>query len=154
MGIPMNNDSAKKWHQCGRHVRQKEPAPSAEVRRTTPEVACAPPDTSSYVAGVEIQSSLRLHTRLKLAEALPTTPMSIVQRPTCLDLATLPCHGTHQTGMPLVRGELPEHSGRDHTSTPCTLSIAPVQSEGCRASKATVNRLRPPSTIGYSALPC
>ena len=46
MGIPMNNDSAKKWHQCGRHVRQKEPAPSAEVRRTTPEVACAPPDTS------------------------------------------------------------------------------------------------------------
>ena len=52
MGIPMNNDSAKKWHQCGRHVRQKEPAPSAEVRRTTPEVACAPPDTSSYVAGV------------------------------------------------------------------------------------------------------
>ena len=100
------------------------------------------------------KSSLRLHTRLKLAEALPTIPMSIVQRPTCLDLATLPCHGTHQTGMPLVRGELPEHSGRDHTSTPCTLSIAPVQSEGCRASKATVNRLRPPSTIGCSALPC
>ena len=33
-------------------MRQKEPAPSAEVRRTTPEVACAPPDTSSYVAGV------------------------------------------------------------------------------------------------------
>eukprot|EP00964_Phaeocystis_antarctica_P027736 scaffold15649_cov57-Phaeocystis_antarctica.AAC.2 len=101
-----------------------------------------------------LKPSLRLHTRLKLAEALPTTPMSIVQRPTCLDLATLPCHGTHQTGMPLVRGELPEHTGRDHTSTPCTLSIAPVQSEGTRASKATVNRLRPPSTIGCSALPC
>ena len=101
-----------------------------------------------------LKSSLILHTRLKLAEALPTTPMSIVQRPTCLDLATLPCHGTHQTGMPLVRGELPEHSGRDHTSTPRTLSITPVQSEGCRASKATANRLRPPSTIGCSPLPC
>ena len=41
-----------------------------------------------------LKSSLILHTRLKLAEALPTTSMSIVQRPTCLDLATLPCHGT------------------------------------------------------------
>ena len=48
----MNNDSAKKWHQLGRHVRQKEPAPSAEVRRTTPEVVRALPDMSSYVAGV------------------------------------------------------------------------------------------------------
>ena len=102
----------------------------------------------------KIKSSLCLHTRLKLAEALPTTSMSIVQRPTYLHLATLPCHGTHQTGMPLVRGELPEHSGRDHTSTPRTLSITPVQSEGCRASKATANRLRPPSTIGCSPLPC
>eukprot|EP00964_Phaeocystis_antarctica_P078687 scaffold48954_cov82-Phaeocystis_antarctica.AAC.3 len=45
MGIPMNNDSAKRWHQLGLHVRQqKQPAPSAEVRRTTPEVVCAPPD--------------------------------------------------------------------------------------------------------------
>ena len=52
MGIPMNNDSAKKWHQLGLHVRQKQPAPSAEVRRTTPEVVCAPPDMSSYAAGV------------------------------------------------------------------------------------------------------
>eukprot|EP00964_Phaeocystis_antarctica_P060533 scaffold36101_cov69-Phaeocystis_antarctica.AAC.1 len=52
MGIPMNNDSAKKWHQLGLHVRQKQPAPSAEVRRTTPDVVCAPPDTSSYAAGV------------------------------------------------------------------------------------------------------
>ena len=76
----------------------------------------------------KLKSSLRLHTRLKLAEALPTTSMYIVQRPSCLDLATLPCHGTQQTGMPLVRGELPEHSGRDHTSTPRTLSITPVQS--------------------------
>ena len=100
------------------------------------------------------KSSLRLHTRLKLAEALPTTPMSIVQRPTCLDLATLPCHGTHKTSMPLVRGELPEHSSRDHTSTPCTLPITPVQSEGCRASRAMASTLRPPSTIGCSALPC
>ena len=32
------------------HVRQKEPAPSAEVRRTTSEVVRAPPDTFSYVA--------------------------------------------------------------------------------------------------------
>jgi len=100
----------------------------------------------------KIKSSLCLHTRLKLAEALSTTPMSIVQRLTYLDLATW--HGTHQTGMPLVRGELPEHSGSDHTSTPCTLAITPVQSEGCRASRATANRLRPPSTIGCSALPC
>ena len=52
MGRPMNNDSAKKWWECGRHVRQKEPAPSAEVRRTRPEVVRAPPDASSYVAGV------------------------------------------------------------------------------------------------------
>ena len=52
MGRPMNNDSAKKWWECGRHVRQKEPAPSAEVRFTTPEVVRAPPDASSYVAGV------------------------------------------------------------------------------------------------------
>ena len=51
-GRPMNNDSAKKSWECGRHVRQKEPAPSAEVRRTTPEVVRVPPDTSSYVAGV------------------------------------------------------------------------------------------------------
>ena len=35
MGRPMNNDSAKKRWECRRHVRQKEPAPSAEVRRTT-----------------------------------------------------------------------------------------------------------------------
>ena len=53
MGSPMNGDSAKKWHQCGYHVRQKEPTPSAEVRHTTLEVVRAPPDTSSYVAGVE-----------------------------------------------------------------------------------------------------
>ena len=36
-------------------VRQKEPAgpaPSTEVRRATPEVVRAPPDMSSYVAGV------------------------------------------------------------------------------------------------------
>ena len=33
-------------------MRQKEPAPSAEVRRKTPEVVRAPPDMSSYVAGV------------------------------------------------------------------------------------------------------
>ena len=26
MGIPMNNDSAKKWHQLGLHVRQKQPS--------------------------------------------------------------------------------------------------------------------------------
>ena len=39
-------------HQRGLHVRQKEPAPSAEVRRTTPEVVRAPPSTSSYVADV------------------------------------------------------------------------------------------------------
>ena len=102
----------------------------------------------------KIKSSLRLHTRLKLAEALPTTLMSIVHRPTWPGSAHTTCHGTHQTGMPLVRGELPEHSGRDHTSTPRTLSITPVQSEGCRASKATANRLRPPSTIGCSPLPC
>ena len=44
MGILMNDDSAKKWHQLGVHVRQKEPAPSAEVRRTTPEVVRAPSD--------------------------------------------------------------------------------------------------------------
>ena len=102
----------------------------------------------------KLKSSLRLHTRLKLAEALPTTLMSIVHRPTWPGSAHTTCHGTHQTGMPLVRGELPEHSGRDHTSTPRTLSITPVQSEGCRASKATANRLRPPSTIGCSPLPC
>ena len=44
----------------------------------------------------KIKSSLRLHTRLKLAEALPTTSMSIVQRPTCHCHAMVPtrpaCH--------------------------------------------------------------
>ena len=38
MGKPWNNESAEKWWACGRHVRQKELAPSAKVRRTTPEV--------------------------------------------------------------------------------------------------------------------
>ena len=52
MSRPMNNESAKKWWECGRHVRQKEPAPSAEVRRKSPEVVRAPPDASSYTAGV------------------------------------------------------------------------------------------------------
>eukprot|EP00964_Phaeocystis_antarctica_P104183 scaffold69322_cov33-Phaeocystis_antarctica.AAC.1 len=80
--------------------------------------------------------------------------MSIVHRPTWPGSADTTCHGTHQTSMPLVRGELPEHSGRDLTSTHCTLSITLVQSEGCRASRATASTLRPPSTIGCSALPC
>ena len=44
-----NNDSAKKWHQRGLHVRQKVPAPSAEVRRTTPEVVRAPPAQHFFV---------------------------------------------------------------------------------------------------------
>eukprot|EP00964_Phaeocystis_antarctica_P105735 scaffold70725_cov68-Phaeocystis_antarctica.AAC.6 len=44
---PRNNDPAKKWHQCDLHVRQKEPAPNAEMRCTTPEVVRAPPNTSS-----------------------------------------------------------------------------------------------------------
>ena len=43
MGKPWNNESAEKWWACGRHVRQKELAPSAKVRRTTPEVVRAPP---------------------------------------------------------------------------------------------------------------
>ena len=59
MGSPMNGDSAKKWHQCGYHVRQKEPTPSAEVRHTTLEVVRAPPDTSSYVAGVDARKTKR-----------------------------------------------------------------------------------------------
>ena len=28
-------EDAKRWWACGRHVRQKEPVPSAEVRRAT-----------------------------------------------------------------------------------------------------------------------
>ena len=64
-GRPMNNDSAKKSWECGRHVRQKEPAPSAEVRRTRPEVVRAPPDASSYVAGVA-----RARGRARLLRAL------------------------------------------------------------------------------------
>ena len=43
MGKPWNNESAEKWWACGRHVRQKELAPSAKVRRTAPEVVRAPP---------------------------------------------------------------------------------------------------------------
>jgi len=35
MGKPWNNESAEKWWACGRHVRQKELAPIAKVRRTT-----------------------------------------------------------------------------------------------------------------------
>ena len=50
MGRPMNNDSAKKWWECGRHVRQKEPAPSAEVRFTTPEVVRAPKKLTYYTS--------------------------------------------------------------------------------------------------------
>jgi hypothetical protein len=33
LGKPWNNESAEKWWACGRHVRQKELAPSAKVRR-------------------------------------------------------------------------------------------------------------------------
>ena len=33
MGKPWNNESAEKWWAYGRHVRQKELAPSAKVRR-------------------------------------------------------------------------------------------------------------------------
>ena len=113
----------------------------------------------------KIKSSLRLHIRLKLAEALPTTPMSIVQRPTCLDLATLPCHGTHQTGMPLVRGELPEHSGmlvwwvpwygsvaRSRQVGRCTMDIGVAGSasaslnRACRRSKIVFSHLMSLST--------
>ena len=34
MGKPWNNESAEKWWACGRHVRQKELAPSAKVQKT------------------------------------------------------------------------------------------------------------------------
>ena len=72
MSRPMNKESAKKWWECGRHVRQKEPAPSAEVRRTTPEVdgcACAARH-ASYVAEVlreqERRGRARFYTQKKL----------------------------------------------------------------------------------------
>ena len=71
-----------------------------------------------------------------------------------MGLATSPCRGAHQTGMPHGHGELPEHIGRGRTATHYTLSTTLVQSEGCRASRATADPSRPPSTIGSSALPC
>ena len=50
----------------------------------------------------KLKSSLRLHTRLKLAEALPTTLMSIVHRPTWPGSAHTTCHtyppDRHATG--------------------------------------------------------
>ena len=52
------------------------------------------------------------------------------------------------------RGELPEHIGRGLKATSHTLSATLVQSEGCRAWRATADPSRPPSTIGSSALPC
>ena len=74
-------------------TRRRSPfCPHEEVRKLDPK---------------KLKSSLRLHTRLKLAEALPTTLMSIVHRPTWPGSAHTTCHGTHQTSMPLVRGEHP-----------------------------------------------
>ena len=43
MGRPWDNGRAKRWWALGRQVRQKEPAPSAEVRRATQQAVHAPP---------------------------------------------------------------------------------------------------------------
>jgi hypothetical protein len=56
MGKPWNNKSAEKWWTCGRHVRQKELAPSAKVRRTTPEVVRAPP---VWGVAIEIERAIK-----------------------------------------------------------------------------------------------
>jgi hypothetical protein len=40
MGRPWNNESAEKWWACGRHVRQKELAPSAKVRAARRQRSC------------------------------------------------------------------------------------------------------------------
>ena len=70
MGSPINNDSAKKWHQYGRHVCQKEPAPSAEVRRTMPArftgFVRAPHDTFPCVASVARASRGRVRVDAEL----------------------------------------------------------------------------------------
>ena len=51
MGRPWDNGRAKRWWAHGRHVRQKEPAPSAEVRRATQQAVHAPPTRLRAPAG-------------------------------------------------------------------------------------------------------
>ena len=51
MGRPWDNVLAKRWWALGRHVRQKEPAPSAEVRRATQQAVHAPPTRLRAPAG-------------------------------------------------------------------------------------------------------
>ena len=67
-GSPMNkNDStANKWHQRGLHVRQKEPAPSAEVRRTTPQRLCVRRPTCPRTCQVlRAQEDVRVYAELQ-----------------------------------------------------------------------------------------
>ena len=63
MGRPWNNVLAKKWWARGCHVRQKEPAASAEVRRATQQAVHAPPTVRRQVS--REQEGLRAYAELQ-----------------------------------------------------------------------------------------
>jgi len=76
MGKPWNNESAQKWWACGRHVRQKELAPSAKVRRTTPEVVRAPP---RHLLVIKLLWYLKVESGEELIGTLPTLPIKVLK---------------------------------------------------------------------------
>eukprot|EP00964_Phaeocystis_antarctica_P097874 scaffold63935_cov36-Phaeocystis_antarctica.AAC.1 len=113
-------------------MRSKKVEPAAD---NPPKTRIRPHEDVDKLIKWEKTILLRLHARFKLAEALPATPMSIVQRPTCLDLATLPYHGTHQTSMPLCSGSSPRTRTVNTAAATTQVHPAPCQS---RSSKVKV----------------
>ena len=66
MGRPWDNGLAKRWWALGRHVHQKEPAPSAEVRRATQRAVHAPPTRLRALGQVSReQEGLRAYAELQ-----------------------------------------------------------------------------------------
>ena len=71
------------------------------------------PPRGVFVTGV-YAPPLRFHIRFKQAKSIHTVQAPTAQSLTCLDPATLPCRGNHQTSMPHGHGELPKHVDRSH----------------------------------------
>ena len=99
-----------------------------------------PRDTELYMGAAGVVSevlsgarapSLRLYISFKRANSLPVVPISVAQRQTCPDLATLPHCSAHQTSMPHGIEELPEHVHCGRTAVNHTLPATLVQGGGC-----------------------
>jgi hypothetical protein len=128
MGKPWNNESAEKWWACGRHVRQKELAPSAKVRRTTPK-KFLPPGLPPYT--VHLSLGVWGHC-LRGTRCVPRVAPRVVGRYVLNAPEGCP-HGTHTSGTAYTRGTCPHKHPQTQTNTQSTL---------CHG-RANVRRSRP-----------